>query len=93
MLLTITYRIPDGDAGHSARDLSWLLHKNPSRLHEFSLPMGKAYVCYPERSDERTTAALLLDLDPLDIARGKPGADTGSSRIMSMTVPMRHLRF
>ncbi len=38
MLLTITYRIPDGDAGHSARDLSWLLHKNPSRLHEFSLP-------------------------------------------------------
>ncbi len=74
MLLTITYRIPDGDAGHSARDLSWLLHKNPSRLHEFSLPMGKAYVCYPERLDERTTAALLLDLDPLDIARGKPGA-------------------
>lgn len=74
MLLTITYRIPDGDVGHSAQDLSWLLHKNPSRLHEFSLPMGKAYVCYPERSDERTTAALLLDLDPLDIVRGKPGA-------------------
>lgn len=74
MLLTITYRIPDGDAEHSARDLSWLLHKNPSRLHEFSLPMGKAYVCYPEQSDERTTAALLLDLDPLDIARGKTGA-------------------
>lgn len=74
MLLTITYRIPDGDAGHSAQDLSWLLHKNPSRLHEFSLPMGKAYVCYPEMSDEQTTAALLLDLDPLDIARGKPGA-------------------
>lgn len=74
MLLTITYRVSDGDTGHSAQDLSWLLHKNPSRLHEFSLPMGKAYVCYPERSDERTTAALLLDLDPLDIARGKPGA-------------------
>lgn len=74
MLLTITYRIPNGDAGHSAQDLSWLLHKNPSRLHEFSLPMGKAYICYPERSDERTTAALLLDLDALDIARGKPGA-------------------
>lgn len=74
MLLTITYRIPDGDAGHSAQDLSWLLHKNPTRLHEFSLPMGKAYVCYPERSDKRTTAALLLDLDPLDIARGKPGS-------------------
>lgn len=74
MLLTITYRISDQDAGQSARDLGWLLYKNPARLHEFSLPMGKAYVCYPERSDERTTAALLLDLDPLDIARGKPGA-------------------
>ncbi len=72
MLLTITYIL--SDAGSSARDLSYLLHKNPARLQEFPLPMGKAYVFYPELSDERTTAALLLDLDALGISRGKPGA-------------------
>lgn len=34
---------------------------------------GKAYVFYPEVSSRRTTAALLLDIDPVDLARGKAG--------------------
>lgn len=72
MLLTITYTL-SGDSP-SARDLSYLLHKNPARLQEFPLPMGKAYVFYPELSDEKTTAALLLDLDSPGISRGKPDA-------------------
>ena len=61
MLLTITYE------GLSTQNLGYLLHKHPFRPQEFLLPMGKAYVFYPEVSDTKTTAALLLDLDPLSI--------------------------
>ena len=71
MLLTITYE------GHNTQDLGYLLHKNPERAQQFVLSYGKAYVFYPEVSDERTTAALLLDIDPLDLARGKIGSKDG----------------
>ena len=71
MLLTITY------TGKNTQDLGYLLHKNPSRPQEFSLNYGKAYVFYPEVSDSRTTAALLLDIDPIDLARGKAGSSEG----------------
>ena len=47
------------------------------RAQQFELSYGKAYVFYPEVSDERTTAALLLDIDPLDLARGKVGSRDG----------------
>ena len=71
MLLTITYN------GKNTQELGYLLHKNPDRPQEFGLNCGKAYVFYPEVSDERTTAALLLDTDPLDLARGKVGSRDG----------------
>lgn len=71
MLLTITYE------GQNTQDLGYLLHKNPERAQQFELSYGKAYVFYPEISDERTTAALLLDIDPLDLARGKIGSKDG----------------
>ncbi|MCI5751890.1 MAG: 3' terminal RNA ribose 2'-O-methyltransferase Hen1 [Oscillospiraceae bacterium] len=69
--MTITYE------GHDTQDLGYLLHKNPERAQQFELSYGKAYVFYPEVSDERTTAALLLDIDPLDLARGKVGSKDG----------------
>ncbi|MCL2336951.1 MAG: 3' terminal RNA ribose 2'-O-methyltransferase Hen1 [Firmicutes bacterium] len=71
MLLTITY------TGQNTTDLGYLLYKNPYRPQVFELNHGKAYVFYPEVSDERTTAALLLDIDPLDLARGKVGTSGG----------------
>lgn len=71
MLLTVTYE------GDNTQDLGYLLHKNPERAQQFALSYGKAYVFYPEVSDERTTAALLLDIDPLDLARGKVGSREG----------------
>ena len=71
MLLTITYE------GHNTQELGYLLYKNPDRAQEFELSYGKAYVFYPEVSDERTTAALLLDIDPIDLARGKPDSKYG----------------
>ena len=71
MLLTITYE------GQNTQNLGYLLHKHPSRPQEFPLPAGKAYVFYPEVSDEKTTIALLLDLDSFSISRGKPGSRYG----------------
>lgn len=71
MLLTITYE------GENTADLGFLLHKNPERAQQFELNYGKAYVFYPEVSEERTTAALLLDIDPIELARGKLGAKDG----------------
>jgi 3' terminal RNA ribose 2'-O-methyltransferase Hen1 len=71
MLLTITY------SGRNTSELGFLLHKNPYRPQSFELGYGSAYVFYPEVSDERTTAALLLDIDPIDLARGKTGSTGG----------------
>ena len=71
MLLTITY------AGKQTQDLGYLLHKNPYRAQSFDLNFGKVYVFYPEVSDERTTAAILLDINPIDLARGKLGSKEG----------------
>jgi len=71
MLLTITY------TGHNTTDLGYLLYKNPYRPQVFDLNHGKAYVFYPELSDERTTAAMLLDIDPVELARGKAGSTGG----------------
>lgn len=65
MLLTITY------TGNPATELGYLLHKNPSRLQSYELSFGKAHVFYPEITAERRTAALLLDINPLELARGR----------------------
>jgi 3' terminal RNA ribose 2'-O-methyltransferase Hen1 len=43
----------------------------------FELSYGRAYVFYPEVSDTRCTAALLLDIDPIDLAKGREGAKGG----------------
>lgn len=71
MLLTITYE------GKNTQDLGYLLYKNPYRAQSFDLSFGKAYVFYPEVSDEKTTVALLLDINPIDLARGKLGTRDG----------------
>ena len=54
-----------------ATDLGYLLHKNPARAQVFELSFGKAHVFYPEASEERCTAALLLDVDPIALVRGR----------------------
>jgi 3' terminal RNA ribose 2'-O-methyltransferase Hen1 len=65
MLLTIaTTHVP-------ATDLGYLLHKHPEKLQTFELAFGKAHVFYTEASAERCEAALLLDIDPVGLVRGK----------------------
>jgi len=56
-----------------ATDLGYLLHKNPARAQSFELAFGKAYVFYPEASEERCTAALMLEVDPIGLVRRRGG--------------------
>ncbi|MCI0360787.1 MAG: 3' terminal RNA ribose 2'-O-methyltransferase Hen1 [Planctomycetaceae bacterium] len=56
-----------------ATDLGFLLHKNPARMHSFDLSFGKAHVFYPRAESSHCTAALLLDVDPVQLVRGKHG--------------------
>lgn len=67
LLLTIT------TTHHPATDLGYLLHKNPAKLQTFNLKFGEAHVFYPEATDTRCTAALLLDIDPIGLVRGRRG--------------------
>jgi hypothetical protein len=71
MLLTITCSAAD------ATDLGYLLHKNPGALYEKALSFGVARVFYPEAVPERCTMALLVEVDPIGLVRGKgPSAPT-----------------
>ena len=54
-----------------ATDLGYLLHKHPDRFQSFDLSFGKAHVFYSEVGEDRTTASLLLDVDPVGVVRGK----------------------
>jgi 3' terminal RNA ribose 2'-O-methyltransferase Hen1 len=67
VLLTVsTSRAP-------AADLGFLLHKHPEKVQSFDLSVGTAHVFYPEVGDARCTAALLLEVDPVGLVRGRKG--------------------
>jgi 2-polyprenyl-3-methyl-5-hydroxy-6-metoxy-1,4-benzoquinol methylase len=58
-----------------ATDLGFLLHKHPDRVQSFDEPSGRAHVFYPEATRDRCTAALLLEVDPVGLVRGRrPGS-------------------
>lgn len=63
MLLSVSLQ------GPGATDLGYLLHKHPDRVQRFSLPYGAAHVWYPHATEERCTAALMLDVDPVGLVR------------------------
>lgn len=71
MLLTIT------TTREPATDLGFLLHKHPDRAQSFEVSGGTAHVFYPEATPERCTAALMLEVDPIELARGAGKATTG----------------
>jgi hypothetical protein len=76
MLLTIT-------TTHApATDLGYLLHKNPAKCQEFEVSVGKVHVFYPEASAERCTAAMLLDVDPVGMVRGRGGSRGGEGMVV-----------
>jgi len=45
--------------------------KNPENIHVVDLAFGKATVFYPEADEAKCTAALMLDIDPVQLVRGK----------------------
>ncbi len=67
MLLTIT------NTAAPATDLGYLLHKNPNRLQSFNQSFGTVHVFYPEATNDRCTAAMLLDIDPIGLVRTRRG--------------------
>lgn len=48
-----------------------MLHKNPERVQAFDVSFGMAHVLYPEATDTRCTVALLVELDPIRLVRGR----------------------
>jgi 3' terminal RNA ribose 2'-O-methyltransferase Hen1 len=72
MLLTIT------STEAPATDLGFLLHKHPGRVQSFAVSAGQAHVFYPEATEQRCTAALLLEVDPIGLARQHRGGQRGT---------------
>jgi 3' terminal RNA ribose 2'-O-methyltransferase Hen1 len=54
-----------------ATDLGFLLHKHPDRVQRFSQSFGAVTVFYPEADEERCTAAVVLEVDPVRLARSR----------------------
>ena len=79
MLLTITNNSPQ------ATDLGYLLHKHPDKVQAFKLSYGQAHVFYPECSDDRCAACLLLDIDPVGLVRNRRGP-SGEGRSLEQYV-------
>jgi 3' terminal RNA ribose 2'-O-methyltransferase Hen1 len=65
VLLTITTTHQPAD------ELGYLLHKNPARTQSFEISVGTAHVFYPEVTAQRCSAALLLEVDPIGLIRGR----------------------
>ena len=67
MFLTLT------STTRPATDLGYLLHKHPDRAQSVSVTAGEAHVFYPEATEERCTVGLLVEVDPVALARNKKG--------------------
>jgi 3' terminal RNA ribose 2'-O-methyltransferase Hen1 len=65
MLLSIT------TTHQPATDLGFLLHKHPENVRTVSFPFGEGHVFFPEASEDRCTATLLVEVDPVGLVRGK----------------------
>jgi 3' terminal RNA ribose 2'-O-methyltransferase Hen1 len=67
VLLTIT------TTQRPATDLGFLLHKNPDTVRSVDLGFGRAHVVYPEATEDRCSAALLVEIDPIGLVRRRGG--------------------
>ena len=66
-----------------ATDLGFLLHKNPARPHEIDLGFGKAAMFYPRATPEACAFALVLDIDPIALVRGRGGGEGVSDQYVN----------
>jgi 3' terminal RNA ribose 2'-O-methyltransferase Hen1 len=71
MLLTITTtHVP-------ATDLGYLLRKNPTRCQTTKIAFGDVHIFYPEATQNRCTAAILVEIDPIGMIRGRKRQRSG----------------
>ncbi|MBQ0933442.1 3' terminal RNA ribose 2'-O-methyltransferase Hen1 [Ideonella alba] len=73
MLLAIT------TTHRPATDLGYLLHKHPERVHSRRQSYGVAHVFFPEVSEERCTAALFVEVDPVGLVRDRKGTSASAA--------------
>ena len=76
MQIELTLHAPSG-SDYSARDLGYLLHKNPDRLHVRQTAQGELTILYSEASNESTCAVMHLAVDPVALVRGKHDKSSG----------------
>ena len=67
----------DDPAMKPADELGFLLQKHPGRVFERELSVGVARVFYPEATAERCEVCLLLEADPVKLARESHGSGPG----------------
>jgi 3' terminal RNA ribose 2'-O-methyltransferase Hen1 len=65
VLLSLATTMPD------AADLGFLLHKHPGKAQSFEVATGTAHVVWPEATPARAEVALVLEVDPVALVRGK----------------------
>lgn len=80
MLLTIA------TTHYPATDLGYLLHKHPDRVNQKSLAFGQGIVFFPEATQERCQAALLLQIDPITLVRGRSRSDQRDTGLLDQYV-------
>lgn len=68
-----------------ATDLGYLLHKRPGKLHSVPLSFGTVHVFYPVATDDKCTAAMLLEVDPVELVR-KPSGPRGEGGLLDQYV-------
>ncbi len=56
-----------------ATDLGYLVSKLPGRTQSFELAFGEVHIAWPEATEARATMAMMLDIDPIGLVRGKAG--------------------
>ena len=64
-------------SGAPATDLGYLLAKNPDKAQSFDLSFGRAHAFYPVADADNCEFALLLEVDPVALVRGKNKRDSG----------------
>ena len=65
MLISLTAR------GNDAADVSFLLHKHPDRFQSFDMSYGTCHAFYSQADPNRCTFCLVLDVDPVQMTKGK----------------------
>ena len=60
-----------------ATDIGYLLAKNPDKAQSFDLSFGRAHAFYPVAGENQCDFALILEVDPIALVRGKNKNDSG----------------